>query len=76
MKDIVIVDARRTAVGRANKGTLRHTRPDDIAATVVKTLVEDQPNLDPERIGDVIIGCAMPESEQGKIGRASCRERV
>jgi len=70
MKDIVIVDARRTAVGRANKGTLRHTRPDDIAATVVKTLVEDQPNLDPERIGDVIIGCAMPESEQGmNVGR-------
>ena len=70
MKDIVIVDARQTAVGQANKGTLRHTRPDDIAATVVKTLVENQPNLDPERIGDVIIGCAMPESEQGmNVGR-------
>lgn len=70
MKDIVIVDARRTAVGRANKGTLRHTRPDDIAAAVIKSLLDDQPNLDPERIGDVIIGCAMPESEQGmNVGR-------
>ncbi|MFT5232613.1 MAG: acetyl-CoA acyltransferase [Candidatus Krumholzibacteriia bacterium] len=70
MKDVVIVDARRTAVGRANKGTLRHTRPDDLAAAVVKALVDDHPKLDPERIGDVIMGCAMPESEQGmNVGR-------
>ncbi len=70
MKDVVVISARRTAVGRALKGTLRHTRPDDLGAAVVRQLVEGQPGLDPARLGDVIMGCAMPEGEQGmNVGR-------
>ena len=70
MKDVVVISARRTAVGRALKGTLRHTRPDDLGAAVVRQLVADQPGLDPARLGDVIMGCAMPEGEQGmNVGR-------
>jgi acetyl-CoA acyltransferase len=70
MKDVVVIAARRTAVGRALKGTLRHTRPDDLGAAVVRQLAHDHPALDPARLGDVIIGCAMPEGEQGmNVGR-------
>ncbi len=70
MKDVVVIAARRTAVGRALKGTLRHTRPDDLGAAVVRQLAHDHPGLDPARLGDVIIGCAMPEGEQGmNVGR-------
>ena len=70
MKEVVVIAARRTAVGRALKGTLRHTRPDDLGAAVVRQLVADHPDLDPARLGDVIIGCAMPEAEQGmNVGR-------
>ncbi len=65
MREVVVASARRTAVGKALKGTLRHTRPDDLAAAVVKELVASHPDLDPARIGDVIMGCAMPEAEQG-----------
>ncbi|MBK7671073.1 MAG: acetyl-CoA C-acyltransferase [bacterium] len=70
MQEVVVISARRTAVGRALKGTLRHTRPDDLGAAVVRQLMAEHPGLDPARIGDVIIGCAMPEAEQGmNVGR-------
>ena len=70
MREVVVALARRTAVGRALKGSLRQTRPDDLGAAVVKGLLTDAPGLDPERVGDVIMGCAMPEGEQGmNVGR-------
>ncbi len=70
MREVIIAAAQRTAVGKALRGSLRHTRPDDLGAAVVKHLLEKHPNLDPARVGDVIIGCAMPEGEQGmNVGR-------
>jgi acetyl-CoA acyltransferase len=65
MKQAVIVSAVRTAVGKAPKGTLRFTRPDDLGAIAVRGAVDRVPMLDPREIEDVIIGCAMPEGEQG-----------
>ncbi|WP_068598072.1 acetyl-CoA C-acyltransferase [Vaginella massiliensis] len=65
MKQAYIVTGYRTAVGKAPKGTLRFTRPDDMAAVVIKRLMQDLPNLDPARVDDMIVGCAMPEAEQG-----------
>lgn len=65
-----IVAAKRSAVGKANKGGLRFVRPDDLAAQVIKGLLKDLPDLDKERIDDVIVGNAMPEAEQGlNVGR-------
>ncbi|MGD9546196.1 MAG: acetyl-CoA C-acyltransferase [Candidatus Krumholzibacteriia bacterium] len=70
MKEVVVIAARRTAVGKALKGSLRHTRPDDLGAAVVRDILAMFPQLDPARIGDVIMGCAMPEGEQGmNVGR-------
>lgn len=65
MKDAYIVTGYRTAVGKAPRGTLRFTRPDEMAAKVIQRLMEDFPNLDTDRIDDVMVGCAMPEAEQG-----------
>ncbi len=65
MREAVIVSSVRTAVGKAYKGTLRATRPDDLAATAIKGALERVPRVDPKEIEDVIIGCAMPEAEQG-----------
>ncbi|MFV0171763.1 acetyl-CoA C-acyltransferase [Empedobacter falsenii] len=65
MKQAYIVTGYRTAVGKAPKGTLRFTRPDEMAATVIKRLMQGYPTLDPARIDDLIVGCAMPEAEQG-----------
>ena len=65
MREAVIVSVARTAVGKAFKGTLRSTRPDDLAAAVISALVQRTPGLDPNEIEDVILGCAMPEAEQG-----------
>ena len=65
MREAVIVAAVRTAVGKAPKGTLRHMRPDDMAAVVLAEAVRRVPGLHPEEIDDVILGCAMPEGEQG-----------
>jgi len=65
MKEAVVVSVVRTAVGKAPKGTLRYTRPDDLGAVAVKAAVDRVPALDPKEIEDVIIGCAMPEGEQG-----------
>ncbi|MBI4483661.1 MAG: acetyl-CoA C-acyltransferase [Acidobacteria bacterium] len=65
MEEAVIVAVARTAVGRAFKGTLAHTRPDDMAAAVFQDLLKRVPAVDPGEIEDVILGCAMPEGEQG-----------
>jgi acetyl-CoA acyltransferase len=65
MREAVIVSSVRTAVGKAYKGALRATRPDDLAAVAIKRAVADVPGLDPKEIDDVILGCAMPEAEQG-----------
>jgi acetyl-CoA acyltransferase len=65
MKNAVIVSAVRTAVGKAPKGALRSTRPDDLAAIAIKGALARVPQLDAKEIEDVIIGCAMPEGEQG-----------
>lgn len=65
MKEALIVSAVRTAVGKAPKGTLRSTRPDDLGAIAVRGALDRIPELDAKLIEDVIIGCAMPEAEQG-----------
>jgi acetyl-CoA acyltransferase len=65
MREVVIVSAVRTPVGKAYKGTLRATRPDDLAAVAIKGALERVPQVDPKEIEDVIFGCAMPEAEQG-----------
>ena len=65
MKDAVIVSAVRTPVGKAPKGGLRSVRPDDLGAIAVSAALAKVPQLDPGEIDDVIIGCAMPEGEQG-----------
>ncbi len=69
MRNAVIVSAARTAVGKAPKGTLRTTRPDDMAAVVIKEVVE-RAGIDPAEVEDVVLGCAFPEAEQGmNMGR-------
>jgi acetyl-CoA acyltransferase len=65
MREAVIVSSVRTAVGKAYKGALRTMRPDDLAAIAIKDAVERVPGLDRKEIEDVILGCAMPEGEQG-----------
>ena len=65
MKDAVIVSAVRTAVGRAPKGTLSIVRPDDMAAAVINAALARAPGVSPDDVDDVILGCAMPEGEQG-----------
>ena len=65
MREAVVVSSVRTAVGKAFKGTLRAARPDDLAATVMREAIARVPGLDPKEIEDVIMGCAMPEAEQG-----------
>jgi len=61
----VIIDCLRTPVGKAAKGTLRNTRPDDLAATVIRRLLEKYPAVPRDEIDDVILGCATPEAESG-----------
>ena len=65
MPEAVIVSSVRTPVGRGYKGSLRTTRPDELAALVIKEALLRVPGLDPKEIDDVILGCAMPEGEQG-----------
>lgn len=65
MQEAVIIDCLRTAVGKAPKGTLRNSRPDDLAAAVVNRLLEKHPQIGKDQIDDVIMGCAMPEGESG-----------
>ena len=72
MREAVIVSAVRTAVGKAPKGTLRYTRPDEMGATVIKEALARVPGLEASEIEDVIMGCAMPEAEQGmNVARAA-----
>ena len=73
MKEAVIVASLRTAVGKSPRGTLRHTRPDDMAAAVIVALLRQTPKLAPAEIEDVILGCAFPEAEQGhNMARIVC----
>ncbi|TVP83775.1 MAG: acetyl-CoA C-acetyltransferase [Alkalicoccus sp.] len=65
MKEAVIVAGARTPVGKAKKGTFASVRPDDLAAVTIKETLKRANNFDPQRVEDVIIGCAMPEAEQG-----------
>ncbi len=65
MREVFVVSSVRTPVGRAFKGTLRATRPDELAAVAIKGALERLPQLDPKEIEDVILGCAVPEAEQG-----------
>ncbi len=70
MKRAYIVTGYRTAVGKAGRGGFRFTRPDDLAADVIKHIMKQVPNLDKDRIDDVIVGNATPEAEQGlNVGR-------
>ena len=72
MRDAVIVSAVRTAVGKAPKGTLRNTRPDEMGAAVIKEALSRVGGLDMAEVEDVIMGCAMPEAEQGmNVARAA-----
>src|SRR5690349_20923781 len=65
IQDAYIVAAVRTPVGKAPRGMFRNVRPDDMLAHVLKGALAQVPGLDPHEIGDVIVGCAMPEAEQG-----------
>ena len=65
MREAVIVAGARTAVGKAHKGTLKNTRPEELGAAVVGELMRRVPQVDPKEVEDVIMGCAMPEGEQG-----------
>ena len=65
IQEAYIVAATRTPVGKAPRGMFRNTRPDDLLAHVLKSVLAQAPSLDPAQIGDVIVGCAMPEAEQG-----------
>src|SRR6516165_8837035 len=65
MREVVITSSVRTAVGKAPKGTLRNTRPDDMAAVAIKGALDRLPQLNAKDVEDVIIGCETPEAEQG-----------
>src|SRR5439155_27178214 len=65
MQDAYIVAATRTPVGKAPRGAFKHTRPDSLLAHVLKSVLAQVPAIEPNRIDDVIVGCAMPEYEQG-----------
>src|SRR3974377_1444951 len=76
MREAVMVSAVRTAVGKAPKGTLRSTRPDDLGATAIQGALERVPALDKREVEDVIVGCAMPEGEQGMNVARICSLRA
>ena len=65
MNEAVIVAGLRTAVGKAPRGSLRTVRPDDLAAEVIRALLAQSPQIAPDQIDDVILGCATPEGESG-----------
>src|SRR5690349_24532338 len=65
IQDAYIVAATRTPVGKAPRGVFRNTRPDDMLAHVIRAVMAQAPGSDPHRIGDAVIGCAMPAAEQG-----------
>jgi acetyl-CoA acyltransferase len=73
MREAVIVAVARTPIGRAKKGSLRDTRPESFAAEILKALIKRTPGLEPGMVDDVLIGCAMPEGEQGmNVARLIC----
>jgi acetyl-CoA acyltransferase len=76
MKDAVIVSSVRTAVGKAPRGMLRATRPDDLGAAAIQGALARVPGLNPREVEDVIIGCAMPEAEQGMNVARICSLRA
>ncbi|MCB0906281.1 MAG: acetyl-CoA C-acyltransferase, partial [Nocardioidaceae bacterium] len=65
MPEAVIVSATRSPIGRANKGSLKDLRPDDLAATMVKAAMDKVPGLDPHSVDDVYLGCGLPGGEAG-----------
>ncbi|WP_154223112.1 acetyl-CoA C-acyltransferase [Marinicella rhabdoformis] len=65
MKPVYIVEAVRTPIGKAPRGMFNKTRPDDLLARCLSTIIGRNPSFDPQSIGDIVIGCAMPEAEQG-----------
>jgi acetyl-CoA acyltransferase len=65
MEDAVVIDCLRTAVGKSGRGTLKNTRPDEMAAAVMRRLLEKYPAVPVDEVDDVILGCAMPEAEAG-----------
>src|SRR4030095_6210324 len=65
VQDAYIVAATRTPVGKAPKGSLKNTRPDDMLVHAIKHAIAQVPKLDPNTIEDAIVGCAIPEAEQG-----------
>jgi len=65
VQDAYIVAATRTPIGKAPKGVFRNTRPDDLLIAALRSALAQVPSLDPKAIEDAIIGCAMPEAEQG-----------
>ncbi|PSB13049.1 acetyl-CoA C-acyltransferase, partial [filamentous cyanobacterium CCP2] len=70
MRNVYIVSSVRTAVGKAPRGTLRHTRPEDLGAAAVRGALSKIDGLVSNQVNDVILGCAMPEAEQGyNLGR-------
>jgi acetyl-CoA C-acetyltransferase len=70
MPEAVIVSAARSAIGRANKGSLKDMRPDDLAATIVRAALDKVPELDPHSIDDLYLGCGLPGGESGfNMGR-------
>ena len=70
MPEAVIVSAARSAIGRANKGSLKDMRPDDLAATIVRAALDKVPELDPHTIDDLYLGCGLPGGESGfNMGR-------
>jgi acetyl-CoA acyltransferase len=74
MREAVILSAVRTAVGKAGRGALRHTRPDDLAAAAIGEAIRRVPGLKPDEIEDVVLGCATPEAEQGmNVARVACQ---
>src|SRR5256885_948750 len=76
MNEAVIVSAVRTAIGKAPKGALRATRPDDLGAIAIRGALDRLPTLDPHEVEDVILGCAMPEAEQGMNVARICSLRA
>jgi acetyl-CoA acyltransferase len=72
MTKAYIISSVRTAVGKANRGSLKDTRSDDLGAAAIRGALARVPNLDPSRIDDVIIGCAVPEGEQGNNVARTC----
>src|SRR3954471_20740302 len=72
MRDAVIVSGARTAIGKAPRGTLAAVRPEDMGALVIKEALSRAPGLNPAEVDDVVMGCAVPEGEQGMIMARIC----